>query len=78
MCYRGKKETGKEGAYSCVVLGGARAMEERRRALQVCFCAAGLGVGAARTHTCVFVCCGAWSRCCLYTHMCVSVLWGLE
>ncbi|KAF5842464.1 P-loop containing nucleoside triphosphate hydrolase protein [Dunaliella salina] len=32
--YRGKKETGKEGAYSCVVLGGARSMEERRRALQ--------------------------------------------
>eukprot|EP00983_Pelagomonas_calceolata_P044045 1139138-Pelagomonas_calceolata.AAC.7 len=31
---RGKKETGKEGAYSCVVLGGARSMEERRRALQ--------------------------------------------
>lgn len=33
--YRGKKETGKEGAYTCVVLGGARSMEERRRALQV-------------------------------------------
>lgn len=30
---RGKAESGKEGAYSCVVLGGARSMEERRRAL---------------------------------------------
>jgi hypothetical protein len=35
LIFRGKKESGKEGAYSCLVLGGARSMDERRRALQV-------------------------------------------
>jgi len=32
--FRGKTEKGVENPYSCLVLGGARAMEERRRALQ--------------------------------------------
>lgn len=32
---RGKRESGKENPYSCVVLAGARSMEERRSALQV-------------------------------------------
>jgi len=32
--FKGKMETGVENAYSCVVLGGARSMEERRRNLQ--------------------------------------------
>ncbi|CAG9464204.1 unnamed protein product [Pedinophyceae sp. YPF-701] len=32
--FRGKAESGKEGAYSCCVLGGARSMEERRRNLE--------------------------------------------
>ena len=33
--FRGKRESGKEHPYSCVVLAGARSMEERRAALQV-------------------------------------------
>jgi ATP-dependent RNA helicase DDX1 len=33
--FRGKRESGKEHPYSCVVLAGARSMEERRTALQV-------------------------------------------
>lgn len=33
--FRGKRETGIENPYSCVVLGGARSMDERRAALQV-------------------------------------------
>ena len=33
--FRGMRESGKEGKYSCVVLAGQRSMEERRRALQV-------------------------------------------
>ncbi|KAF6252459.1 P-loop containing nucleoside triphosphate hydrolase protein [Scenedesmus sp. NREL 46B-D3] len=32
--FRGMRESGKEGKYSCVVLAGQRSMEERRRALQ--------------------------------------------
>mmetsp|Transcript_9761 Transcript_9761/g.59311 ORF Transcript_9761/g.59311 Transcript_9761/m.59311 type:complete len:703 (-) Transcript_9761:2437-4545(-) len=32
--YKGRRETGVENPYSCVVLGGARSMEERRRNLQ--------------------------------------------
>jgi len=32
--FRGKAESGKENPYSCVVLGGARSMDERRRNLQ--------------------------------------------
>eukprot|EP00878_Enallax_costatus_P008705 GHUV01009099.1.p1 GENE.GHUV01009099.1~~GHUV01009099.1.p1 ORF type:complete len:403 (+),score=110.41 GHUV01009099.1:2406-3614(+) len=32
--FRGKRESGKENPYSCVVLAGARSMEDRRRALQ--------------------------------------------
>eukprot|EP00879_Flechtneria_rotunda_P016993 GHRR01017789.1.p1 GENE.GHRR01017789.1~~GHRR01017789.1.p1 ORF type:complete len:516 (+),score=173.42 GHRR01017789.1:811-2358(+) len=32
--FKGKRESGKEHPYSCVVLAGARSMEERRRALQ--------------------------------------------
>mmetsp|Transcript_3311 Transcript_3311/g.11991 ORF Transcript_3311/g.11991 Transcript_3311/m.11991 type:complete len:739 (-) Transcript_3311:81-2297(-) len=32
--FKGKVESGKENPYSCVVLGGARSMEERRRNLQ--------------------------------------------
>ena len=31
--FRGKRESGKENPYSCVVLGGARSMDERRAAL---------------------------------------------
>ncbi|GIL86754.1 hypothetical protein Vretifemale_14994 [Volvox reticuliferus] len=31
--FRGKKESGKENPYSCVVLAGARSMDERRAAL---------------------------------------------
>ena len=31
--FRGKRESGKEHPYSCVVLGGARSMDERRAAL---------------------------------------------
>lgn len=33
--FRGKRESGVENPYSCVVLGGARSMDERRAALQV-------------------------------------------
>lgn len=33
--FRGKRESGVENRYSCVVLGGARSMDERRAALQV-------------------------------------------
>lgn len=32
--FRGKRESGKENPYSCVVLAGARSMDERRAALQ--------------------------------------------
>lgn len=32
--FKGRQDTGKENPYSCVVLGGARSMEERRRNLQ--------------------------------------------
>jgi ATP-dependent RNA helicase DDX1 len=32
--FRGKRESGKEHLYSCVVLAGARSTEERRRALE--------------------------------------------
>ncbi|KAL4449436.1 hypothetical protein ABPG77_007080 [Micractinium sp. CCAP 211/92] len=32
--FRGKRESGVENRYSCVVLGGARSMDERRAALQ--------------------------------------------
>lgn len=34
--FRGKRESGKEHAYSCVVLAGRRSMDQRREALQVC------------------------------------------
>ena len=33
QAYKGKRESGPEGAYSCAVLGGARDMHERRRNL---------------------------------------------
>lgn len=33
--FQGARESGREHAYSCAVLGGARAMEQRRAALQV-------------------------------------------
>jgi hypothetical protein len=32
--WRGKRESGRESPYSCVVLAGARSMDERRAALQ--------------------------------------------
>lgn len=55
FAHRGKRESGKEGAYSCVVLGGARSMDERRRALQVCVCVFCL---CACMHACLCcVCC---------------------
>jgi len=33
--WTGRKESGKESPYSCVVLAGARSTDERREALQV-------------------------------------------
>jgi ATP-dependent RNA helicase DDX1 len=48
--FRGKRESGKEHTYSCVVLAGQRTMDERRRALQVCGCgrvAHALSMGSA-------------------------------
>ena len=33
--WAGRKESGKENPYSCVVLAGARSTDERREALQV-------------------------------------------
>lgn len=44
--FRGKRESGMENPYSCVVLAGARSMDERRMALQVRSVAwGGAGVG---------------------------------
>ena len=36
--FQGRRESGKEATYSCVVLGGARSMDERRAALKVGGC----------------------------------------
>ncbi len=33
--FRGKRESGRENPYSCLVLAGARSMDERRAALEV-------------------------------------------
>lgn len=35
--FKGKMEKGVENPYSCLVLAGARSMDQRRDALQVCF-----------------------------------------
>ncbi len=59
--FRGKMEKGVENPYSCLVLAGARSMDQRRDALQV-----GLD--------CVLLCCYI---CCYRVHTCMGCIWGI-